>query len=201
MVTTAVSALIASGAIAQITGTPSADPTTATEPAIAPKFSSISEMTVGNIIGKNVYDPNGDTIGDIDYIIDRDGGANVVVGVGGFLGLGEYTVTLPLEDLTFDAEQQMIKLDTTKEALKERPEIDETELESLPDDTQLGEFLASADTTEDAGTASEPATRDETSTDTPASDDATADTATKDADATVTDDTNSIEETKDKLSD
>ncbi len=152
MMTAAVSALIAGGAIAQdTTATTGADATIGTDvvtdaPAMVPQFTAISEMTVGDMVGKKVYEPNGDTIGDIDYIIGRDGGADAIIGIGGFLGLGEYTVALPLEEFTFDAEQQMVKLDTTKDALKEQPEFDESDAESLPDETALADLMSSADT-------------------------------------------------------
>ena len=197
MMTAAASAFIAGGAIAQDTSATGADPNATTgmsadAPAIIPKFTSLSEMTVGDIIGENVYDPNGDTIGDIDYIVGRgDGGANAVIGIGGFLGLGEYTVALPLEDFTYDADQQMVKLDTTKEALKEQPEFDESDAESLPDETRLSDLMASADTsapattTEGAAATSDSATGsmtdDNTATDTPAADTATGDAATGNA--------------------
>lgn len=203
MITAAASALISSGAIAQDTPTTGTDAATGTDTTMTPEmpaFTSISEMTVGDIIGQNVYEPNGDTIGDIDYIVGRDGGANAVIGIGGFLGLGEYTVALPLEEFTYDADQQMVKLDTTKDALKEQPEFDESDIESLPNETRLGDLMASADTTVPAdtteGTAAtyDPATSimDDTESEATATDDATADTATDDA---ATDDTGAADET------
>lgn len=144
MMTAAASALIAGGAIAQdTTATTDVDVTTADVAPAVPQFTSISEMTVGDIVGQNVYEPNGEKIGDIDYIIGADGGADAVIGIGGFLGLGEYTVALPLEEFTYDAEQQMVKLDTTKDALKEQPEFDESGAESLPDETALASLMES----------------------------------------------------------
>ena len=92
---------------------------------------------MGDIVGKNVYEADGATIGDIDYIVGSSGAASAVIGIGGFLGLGEYTVALPLGDFTYDADQQMVKISTTKDVLKEQPEFDETDTESLPDETRL----------------------------------------------------------------
>ena len=71
-------------------------------------------MTVGDLVGKTVYQPDGDKIGDVDYIVGDAGGAYAVIGIGGFLGLGEYTVALPLSELNYDAGQQMVTLDTTE---------------------------------------------------------------------------------------
>jgi len=207
MMTAAASALIAGGAIAQDTATTGSDPAATTEmsadaPAMTPAFTSISEMTVGDIVGMKVYDPNGDSIGDIDYVVGAGDTADAVVGIGGFLGLGEYTVALPLNDFTYDADQQMIKLDTTKDALKERPEFDESNAESLPDETALAGLMASNDT-------AAPAASDDTSTESMSGDAASSDTmgtgdaavegeatdtmatepATEGADTTMSDDT------------
>ncbi|WP_324752690.1 PRC-barrel domain-containing protein [Roseovarius sp. Pro17] len=177
MMTAAASALIAGGAIAQDTSTTDTTgvDTTVTDVApAAPQFTSISEMTVGDLVGQNVYEPNGKTIGDIDYIIGAGGGADAIIGIGGFLGLGEYTVALPLEEFTFDAESQMVKLDTTKDALKEQPEFDESEAESLPDETPLADLMASADTSADTSATTSTADDGAMKTDDDMADDASA---------------------------
>merc|ERR1711974_380214 len=97
---------IAGGAIAQDSATTGADTSVGTDMSAegtmaAPAFTSISEMTVGDIVGQSVYQTNGETIGDVDYIIGNQGSAEAVVGIGGFLGLGEYTVALPLSDFSY----------------------------------------------------------------------------------------------------
>jgi sporulation protein YlmC with PRC-barrel domain len=53
------------------------------------------------LIGVNVYNDNNEKIGDIEeVIIDRSGKVdNVVLGVGGFLGMGEHYVAVPMEKL------------------------------------------------------------------------------------------------------
>ncbi|MFX0541595.1 PRC-barrel domain-containing protein [Roseovarius sp. S4756] len=201
MMTAAASALIAGGAIAQDTATTEADTAVGTEmsadaPAATPAFTSIEEMTVGDIVGQNVYEPNGDTIGDIDYVVGAGDSADAVIGIGGFLGLGEYTVALPLSDFTYDADQQMIKLDTTKDALKELPEFDESNAESLPDETPLADLMASNDsadpaaTTGDAATSSDSMSSDSMSgdaatTDDAASSDAATDISTEETDSSM----------------
>lgn len=51
--------------------------------------------------GLNVYNNNNEKIGDIDdLIVDRNGRVEaVVIGVGGFLGMGEHNVAVPFGDL------------------------------------------------------------------------------------------------------
>ena len=65
---------------------------------------AFSGMVVGDLVGLTVVEADGDTIGDIDYVIKTDAGYAAVVGVGGFLGLGEHTVAVPLEEISMAAE-------------------------------------------------------------------------------------------------
>jgi sporulation protein YlmC with PRC-barrel domain len=55
------------------------------------------------LIGINVYNNNNEKIGDIqELIVDNTGKVeNVVLGVGGFLGMGEHYVAVPMEKLKF----------------------------------------------------------------------------------------------------
>lgn len=164
MITAAASAMIAGGAIAQETGTTGSDTGATTDMTVtdtaplAPEFKTIDEMTVGDIVGQKVYEPAGETIGKIDYIITQGGDAEAVIGIGGFLGMGAYTVAVPLADFTYDATQKMVKLDTTKDALKERPEIDTANIEGLPNETPLSSVMASGDTSGTTGITEDGAT-------------------------------------------
>lgn len=193
MMTAAACALIAGGANAQDTDATATDPAATTDMTVtdtatlAPEFTSIEEMTVGDIVGQKVYDPNGDSIGKIDYIVGQGGGADAVIGIGGFLGIGKYTVALPLEEFTYDAEQQMVQLDTTKEALKEHPEFDTSDIEGLPDETPLADLVAS----------SEPAASDTTADDSTMSDDAATEGDTSMEDGAAMDDETKTDETVD----
>lgn len=59
------------------------------------------QWLVGNLWRKSVYNQAGQSIGDLnDLIMDKDGKiAAVVVGVGGFLGLGEKNVAVDFNQL------------------------------------------------------------------------------------------------------
>jgi sporulation protein YlmC with PRC-barrel domain len=100
----AVGICLSSSAFAQ--QTPGANPAPATNaPMQTPSTASEShfvtnegqgEWLVGNLWDKHVYNAAGKSIGDLkDVLIDRDGRvAAIVVGVGGFLGLGEKNVAV-----------------------------------------------------------------------------------------------------------
>ncbi|MAM63497.1 hypothetical protein [Maritimibacter sp. UBA3975] len=111
------------------------------EVAQAPTFTSLDEMTVGDVVGFVAYDPEGDRIAEIDYVVEESDGAKAVIGIGGFLGLGEYTVALPLTDFELREDGMSFVLSTDKETLKEQPEFDESGVEGLPDETPIADLL------------------------------------------------------------
>ena len=68
----------------------------------------MTEMRAGlwrasKLNGVNVYNAQNEKIGDInDVLIDQQGKAQaVVIGVGGFLGMGEHDVAIPFEQVKF----------------------------------------------------------------------------------------------------
>lgn len=146
MTSAAVVALLSGPALAQDAVTdPATDPgagTTYADPVTpAPLFTSIDEMTVGDVLGMIVYGPDGDRIGEIDYVVPHGDGYAGVIGIGGFLGLGEYTVAIPLEEFQLAPEGASFTLDTDKETLEQTPEFDESGAESLPDETLVADLI------------------------------------------------------------
>jgi sporulation protein YlmC with PRC-barrel domain len=77
------------------------------------------------ILGKDVYNDAGDKIGDInDLIVTPSRSLSyAIVGVGGFLGIGEHNVAVPVSKF----KQQMGKITlpgATKDALKAAPKFE-----------------------------------------------------------------------------
>ncbi|NVO22410.1 PRC-barrel domain-containing protein [Donghicola mangrovi] len=106
---------------------------------------ALAQKTVGDVIGMEVESINGDDVGEIDYVIAGDTGVEAVIGIGGFLGLGEYTVALPLSDFTVTEDEKLV-LASDAEALKQLPQIDESGLESLPDDMVIADAMVGTQT-------------------------------------------------------
>ncbi|KKL70830.1 hypothetical protein LCGC14_2101030, partial [marine sediment metagenome] len=98
---------------------------------------AFSGMVAGDLIGLTVVEADGDTIGDVDYVIRTDTGFAAVVGVGGFLGFGEHTVAVPLEEISMAAENDLKLSSWTKAELEAQPEVDESAIEGLEDDAPL----------------------------------------------------------------
>lgn len=75
-----------------------------------------------NIMGKDVYNEKGEKVGDIrDVILNSEGkAADYVIGVGGFLGMGEHDVAIPFDKLQV-GDDRFVLQGYTKEQLKDLP--------------------------------------------------------------------------------
>ncbi|MDO8941691.1 MAG: PRC-barrel domain-containing protein, partial [Desulfobacterales bacterium] len=152
LASTAIVTLLSAGAFAQETTTP-VDPNAApaTEAPMAPADSTMTDTTVQaptsilatgytvtdvdnlatEIIGRQVYSSQSDDaehIGDINNLVIGDNGqvAAVVIGVGGFLGIGEKNVAVNYSELEWvvaeDNTERYI-LPNSKEALEAAPDF------------------------------------------------------------------------------
>lgn len=74
------------------------------------------------LIGRDVENPVGAKLGEIDDVVMLDGRTLLVVAVGGVLGFGKRLVTLPYEDVTLTRKAVLVNL--TEEQLKARPAYD-----------------------------------------------------------------------------
>src|ERR1700680_3922844 len=94
--------------------------------------------TVTNFYKQNVYDPSDNKIGDVDdVLIDKEGRITaMIIGVGGFLGMGEKDVAIPFSALHASEKNNKwyLVLNTTKDALKAAPGFtyDKTKTTWLP---------------------------------------------------------------------
>ena len=82
-------------------------------------------MTVGELDGAAVYDPAGERIGELDDILMGADGTSMAASldVGGFLGMGEKEVAIPVADLT--AVEDGFTVNMTQEELEALPEFDD----------------------------------------------------------------------------
>jgi sporulation protein YlmC with PRC-barrel domain len=82
-----------------------------------------NSMTVTHWYKQNVYDPSDNKIGEImDVLVDRQGKATaLIVGVGGFLGMGEKDVAVPFDAVQVTSKNNnkwYLVMNSTKDALK-----------------------------------------------------------------------------------
>ena len=98
----------------------------AAAPAAAPATAQASrhmrddQIRASKLIGASVYDPNDQKIGAVDELVLNPDGkvADVVIGVGGFLGAGEKRVAVPMADLKRGKNDHFV-LAATKDSLKQ----------------------------------------------------------------------------------
>jgi len=82
-------------------------------------------MTVDELDDMTLYDADGETIGELDDILmdTTTGSMAASLDVGGFLGIGEKDVVMPLEQLTASDDGLMTSL--TKEELEALPDYED----------------------------------------------------------------------------
>ena len=114
---------------------PAASDTTATATAApveiivpADQLNAAKLMTASDYIGKRVYDRTGADIGEVnDLILSEDSRiAATILGVGGFLGMGEKNVAVSVKSIEMvkDGESTKLVVDATKEQLDKAPSYD-----------------------------------------------------------------------------
>jgi hypothetical protein len=86
------------------------------------------EISASALLNENVINANNETIGDVnDVLLSKNGKVStVIVGVGGFLGMGEKNVALTFDQLKFtnNGNDLVVTSDATKESLQAAPAYD-----------------------------------------------------------------------------
>lgn len=114
---------------------------------------SQTQISANDYIGKPIYNADNESIGDVnDLILEENGGiAAAVVGVGGFLGIGEKDVAVPMDKISMARDAQNnndVRLTTTETA---------EALQAAPEFKTLADQQAATDATTTSSTTSAPA--------------------------------------------
>jgi hypothetical protein len=104
---------------AMAAGTPNSG-TSATAGTAATATTTMGRAEAGKLIGQSVETPQGERIGEVEAVnIGTDGKVtNVIVGVGGFLGVGERDVALGWKDLQIANNGSKVVANLTKSRLE-----------------------------------------------------------------------------------
>jgi sporulation protein YlmC with PRC-barrel domain len=131
LVTAACAALLALPALAQETTSPNARTPSAADQrgGMAPTTdagTATAQISADDLLDEKVLNDANESIGEVeDVLIDNTGKvAAVIVGAGGFLGLGEKSVALAFDKLKFardDDNELVVKTDMRKEDLEAAP--------------------------------------------------------------------------------
>ncbi|QXT40152.1 PRC-barrel domain-containing protein [Gymnodinialimonas ceratoperidinii] len=92
-------------------------------------------MTVAEVVGMDVHTATDTDVGEVDYVVEAEGGYEAIIGVGGFLGIGESTVAVPLDALIVaEGDSRLILEGYTEADIEAMPEVSEADLDALPSD-------------------------------------------------------------------
>ncbi|MER8591054.1 PRC-barrel domain-containing protein [Mesorhizobium sp. M1182] len=165
LTTTAVATLIATGAFAQSATTPApAQPPAVENSAPAAPVQRAEGSLVTNIIGESVYNGTGDNaenIGKItDVVFDERGEVkSVVIGVGGFLGIGTKNVVFDYKKMQWAERNgdRWLIAQTTKDELTAQPDFDRRPYDPTPPPASADNAAPAAPSTSAQNTTPAPA--------------------------------------------
>jgi sporulation protein YlmC with PRC-barrel domain len=87
-------------------------------------------MSIDQVLGSKVVNANGDEVAEIeDLVVDQNQTHYAVLSVGGFLGIGDKKVAIPLEDLQLGEDEVYLMTSATEEQLEGMPEYDEEQFQ------------------------------------------------------------------------
>ncbi|MDB5533984.1 MAG: PRC-barrel domain protein [Hyphomicrobiales bacterium] len=107
-----------------------------------PAQQSGSQAMASSYINKNVYDAREEKIGSInDLLIDPSNGkvTAAVIGVGGFIGIGEKNVAVPFQNVKISLKdnREWLVVNTTKEELQSAPDFKRRAAQQLVRSTDI----------------------------------------------------------------
>ena len=116
----------------------SGDMSAADEESMVARDSPFVDMTAGELIGKDVVNTAGETIGEItDLVISEEKAVHALISVGGFLGIGDKDVAVPLDDLQVGEDDAVLTSGLTKEALEQLPDYEDATWPALEGDQPI----------------------------------------------------------------
>jgi putative membrane protein len=85
-------------------------------------------VSMENVLGSEVVNTKGEDVAEIeDVVMDQSGKQYAVLSVGGFLGIGEKKVAIPLDELQLGKDKAYLMTAETEDQLKQMPEYDENQ--------------------------------------------------------------------------
>lgn len=108
--------------------------------------SGLAAMTAGDLEGKEIENADGNEIGEIEKIArGPDNQAYAIVAVGGFWGIGDRDVAIPLSDLLVQGDRVTLASGKSEDQLKQEAESRPLEnYQTLDDDQSLAEYVGGA---------------------------------------------------------
>ena len=102
-------------------------------------YETFYESRVDELVGMDVLAQSGEDVGEVDSLAIMGEQLIAIVGIGGFLGLGEHDVAVPLERFTMTESGLMLGM--SAEQLEAMEEYDSTQVQFLPGDGVVGDII------------------------------------------------------------
>ncbi len=102
-------------------------------------YETFYESRVDEIVGMDVLAESGEDVGEVDSLAVMGDRLMAIVGIGGFLGLGEHDVAVPLESFTMTEEGLLLAM--SEEQLEGMEAYDSSQVQFLPGDNMVGDII------------------------------------------------------------
>ena len=133
---------LAGAAAAQGAAAPAAGTRSSTAAAVGSSdvANSLMRMKAHELIGREVVNPAGEDLGALRDIVvnDEDRTMHAVIGVGGFLGIGEKYVAVPFGELRVGSDNVILTTERSARDVKRLPTYSKGQWRSVPPDEALG---------------------------------------------------------------
>lgn len=113
---------------------------------LSPSWNKLSTKRVEEVEGMDVINRSGAKIGDVDRIVrnPRDNRVYAVVSVGGFLGVGDTDITLPLDQMALQGNRLVAPTTASNQQIRHRGEHEAISYRKLDDDQIIGQAQSMA---------------------------------------------------------
>jgi sporulation protein YlmC with PRC-barrel domain len=99
----------------------------------------LAQLRADEVIGQSIVNANGETVGEISgLVIDDQEVVYAIVGVGGFLGIGQKAVAIPFNQLQMGGENVILMSEASEEQLQEQPAYKEGTYQEISGDQPIG---------------------------------------------------------------
>ena len=119
-------ALLSTAGCAQMNDMFGGSSTQAAQPLSQRNTVSVASLTPQEMMGKNVITEDGKKIGEVEDVLLRNRSSrasHVVVGAGGFLGIGEHDVALDVDRLRWSGDRNaLVAMNMTRDQIANLPE-------------------------------------------------------------------------------
>jgi putative membrane protein len=89
-------------------------------------------VSVEEVLGSSVVNEQGDEVGEIQDLVVKDNAYYAVLAVGGFLGLGEKDVAIPLDQLKLGEDESYLMSKQTEDELEQIPAYEQAQYQPAP---------------------------------------------------------------------